>query len=119
MKKAVILAVAFLVLVLAGCVLPGQQQSQDPSFAFGVKEVQDFLQENPDAKINSTFLSQDAVRPMLSTLRATCGQQMDLGPYWYVVFSKGQKKLEVYLDQATQEAKCIILPGQTQGSLPE
>jgi hypothetical protein len=108
--KILLISLLVLAIALSGCV--GQPDAT--GFVKSLPDVQAFLAENPDADIVAVFLSEDAVKATIGNIREECGQQMQEVPYWHVTITKGEERVEVYLDETGQQALCILKPGTEQ-----
>lgn len=105
-----LISLLLLAIGLSGCV----GQSDATSFVKTLPEVQAFLAKNPDADIKAVFLDKEVVKTFIGNIRKDCSPQMQELPYWHMTITKGEEKVEVYLDETGQQALCIIKPATEQ-----
>ncbi|MBI5064992.1 hypothetical protein HZA97_02035 [Candidatus Woesearchaeota archaeon] len=71
-------------------------------------EVQNFLEQYPDADLRVVYWSNSAVQENIAVVRSDCGDQVQVQPYWNVKVKKGELTLQLWLDGDTKQPICII-----------
>ncbi len=106
--KGFIFVALILLLLISGCVDQSQPQDITP-IVRALPQVQQFLREYPNAEISAALWSAEAINNNISSIRAECGQQMEVRSYWRAEISEENLKLIVWLNPDTQQPVCAKL----------
>jgi len=79
-------------------------------FAKTDPQIKEFLEENPDAIVRQKFLNLETVTSYFSKLKADCGIEMVLQPYWEVTIVSEGKEILFYADEELTTVYCKVLP---------
>ncbi len=115
MKKALALALIASALLLSGCV----QQPDLGKIVQNSEKAKEFLQANPDAKVEFLYLNKDVVMLTIDDIREKCEKEMQVMPYWYLSMKGKGKRLELYLDETSQNILCTVEPESKPEPKPE
>ncbi len=108
------------VFVLAAVLAAGCTGQSDPtSIAKGTEIFKNFLSSFPNSTVTAIFLDNTTVEGQIGNIRQSCGEQMEIKPYWKVIASTQENKssLTVWMDSITNQPLCFIALGLQQDIL--
>lgn len=97
--KLIVPLILVVSLVISGCV----NDFSPESLVKNSPQVQDFLQEHPNAVIKVIYLSEDQVRKNIETIREQCGEEMEIKEYYKVTMTEGDSIIIAYVDPDNQQ----------------
>ncbi len=109
MDAKILVVIALVTFLLIGCI--NNKEDKVIELAKKLPEVQDFLNENPDATMRVNLLGKDVIEDNIYSLRHYCGQGMEIKNYWDVIFERGDKGVEVLVSEE-EEIVCILERGK-------
>lgn len=87
-------------------------------------DVQQFLNEHPDAEIKAALWSASAVETNIGRIREDCGPQIENKSYWRAEVKENDLDLIIWLDSDSKQPVCVVkkrtatTPTQTTTSTP-
>jgi hypothetical protein len=106
-KSVLLIGIIFVAMFLvSGCV-----NSTDLTHVVkSMPQLQEFFKENPNANVQVVQLNEDYVTQNIATIRAQCGDQMEISPYYRVTITQDNNTAITYLNVTTQELICLYKP---------
>jgi len=101
----ILVSMITLSIMLAGCVDNGQDIS--PMFK-SIPEVQQFLQDHPNAKITVTYWSEEEVLEISDDISIQCDKNINPRALYKATISEGNLKVVSWIDAETQIIICTI-----------
>ncbi|MBI4015308.1 MAG: hypothetical protein HY362_01155 [Candidatus Aenigmarchaeota archaeon] len=110
-----IIVFALVVVLAAGCT----GQSDPASVAKGTEIFKNFLSSFPNSTVTAVFLDNNTISNNIGNIRQSCGEQMEIKPYWRVIASTPENKssLTVWMDSFTNQPLCFVALGLQQDIL--
>lgn len=81
-------------------------------------DVQQFLNEHPDAEIKAALWSTSSVDANIEGIRKDCGPQMESKGYWKAEVKEKNLNLIIWLDNETRQPVCVVKTGISAVPLP-
>ena len=77
-------------------------------------QFQEFLKDHPNANIQIIKVSESYISENLQTIKAQCGDELEIKPYYKVTITENNTTILAYLDTETQELICLYKPSTNQ-----
>ena len=106
-KGIFVLFSLFCATLLSGCVTTAGG-TDVTALASSLPQVQEFLDQYPDAKISVALWDSVSVEKNISAIRADCGEQFAVGDYYKVSVIDPSFTLVVWLDKSSQNVMCAV-----------
>lgn len=97
---AVFFFVLFMLIIFLGPRIPY-------STLMGIPQIKQFMDSNPGANINETFISKSDSSSVVSKVLEECGKDVEQKDYVLVEISANNTKISAYFDPATKEEICV------------
>lgn len=95
------------IVLVSGCV---GQQDLTP-LVKGIPQFQEFLKDHPNADVRIVKLSEDYVSKNIASIKAECGEQIEVKAYYKATITENNDMAVAYLDVDTQDLICFYRGG--------
>lgn len=116
--KGIVVLIFTITLIITGCI----NEESPESIARSAPQVMSFLDEHPNAVIETIYLNKDYMEKNKDLISAQCGKELSISEYNRVSISNGDSQLIVYIDPDYQQTKimylCNIVPAAKPAIIP-
>jgi hypothetical protein len=116
MQKKVIYMKLWLLLIIGAVLVSGCTTIEGGSVLDIAKtspQVQEFLEQYPDASIKATYWNSESVSGIIEDIRIECGSQMEVKDYYKVEISSSDSDLVAWVDEANRRVDCVVITPET------
>src|SRR3989338_8208854 len=107
LKKYWMMGAVLGILIFSGCINPSDAVT---GFVKQLPEVKEFLEQNPNANVQSVIWDANDVQANQSFIFEKCGKQLPGQKYYYIAIEDPQNKIFVWITEQ-QEVQCIVREG--------
>ncbi|MDP2749446.1 MAG: hypothetical protein Q8O89_01280, partial [Nanoarchaeota archaeon] len=117
MKKITILLVS--VILMSSIFIAGCNETDISKIVKNLPDVQQFMQEHPNADMKVVYLSDSVVATKINDIRIQCTEDVPQVVMYYVEFKEGANiDMKLWLDASTQQLLCALKKGSNNTFIP-
>lgn len=107
-NRCVLAASLFLAVLLLGCAEKTSEKEVIKT-VYSLPEVNQFLEENPEAEVTTIFLDAEGTKSKLKFIRAQCGNDFPEGAHWRARLVGKKEHFLAYFPQNSKKPTCITI----------
>ena len=101
-------AVEYLLAVIVSIIITGCSATDIESFVTNIPQIQQFLDENPDAEIKITYWASGEINQIISSINSQCGKEIQVTPIYRAIVKENGTSVTSWIKADDRQVLCVV-----------